>query len=106
MDQKTCMVDMAKYFLAFLEEESCGRCVPCREGVKRMREVVEGISIATGKEEDIALLNELSECLTSASLCDLGKSAPQVVVSTLRHFMEEYQAHIVQQVCPAKRCSM
>ena len=106
MDQKTCMVDMAKYFLSFLEEESCGRCVPCREGVKRMREVVEGISIATGKEEDIALLSELAECLTSASLCDLGKSAPQVVVSTLRHFMDEYQTHIVQQVCPAKRCSM
>ena len=106
MDQKTCMVDMAKYFLAFLEEESCGRCVPCREGVKRLREVVEGISIATGTEEDIALLNELSECLTSASLCDLGKSAPQVVVSTLRHFKDEYQTHIVQQVCPAKRCSM
>jgi NADH-quinone oxidoreductase subunit F len=106
MDQKTCMVDMAKYFLSFLEEESCGRCVPCREGVKRMREVVEGISIATGNEEDIALLSELAECLTSASLCDLGKSAPQVVVSTLRHFMDEYQTHIVQQVCPAKRCSM
>jgi NADH:ubiquinone oxidoreductase subunit F (NADH-binding) len=106
MDQKTCMVDMARYFLRFLEKESCGRCVPCREGVKRLREVVEGISIATGKEEDIALLNELSECLTAASLCDLGKSAPQVVVSTLRHFKDEYQAHIVQEVCPAKRCSM
>jgi len=106
MDQKTCMVDMAKYFLSFLEKESCGRCVPCREGVKRMREVVEGISIATGKEEDIALLHELAECLSSASLCDLGKSAPQVVVSTLRHFRDEYQAHIVQEVCPAKRCSM
>lgn len=106
MDQSTCVVDMAKYFLSFLEKESCGRCVPCREGVKRMREVVEGISIATGKEEDIALLNELAECLSSASLCDLGKSAPQVVVSTLRHFMDEYQTHIVQQVCPAKRCSM
>jgi NADH:ubiquinone oxidoreductase subunit F (NADH-binding) len=106
MDNTTCMVDMAKYFLAFLEKESCGRCVPCREGVKRMREVVEGISNAIGKEEDIALLNELAECLASASLCDLGKSAPQVVVSTLRHFRDEYQAHIVQQVCPAKRCSM
>jgi len=106
MDEKTCMVDMAKYFLAFLEEESCGRCVPCREGVKRMREVVEGISTAIGTEEDIALLHELAECLSEASLCDLGKSAPQVVVSTLRHFMDEYQAHIVKQVCPAKRCSM
>jgi NADH:ubiquinone oxidoreductase subunit F (NADH-binding)/(2Fe-2S) ferredoxin len=106
MDQKTCMVDMAKYFLCFLERESCGRCVPCREGVKRMREVVEGISIATGKEEDIALLNELAQCLAAASLCDLGKSAPQVVVSTLRYFRDEYQAHIVQEVCPAKRCSM
>jgi NADH:ubiquinone oxidoreductase subunit F (NADH-binding) len=106
MDEKTCMVDMAKYFLIFLEEESCGRCVPCREGIKRMREVVEGIASGIGKPEDLTLLKELSECLSQASLCDLGKSAPQVVVSTLRHFKDEYEVHIVKQVCPAKRCSM
>jgi len=106
MDDKTCMVDLAKYFITFLEEESCGRCVPCREGVKRMREVLDGISIAIGKEEDLNLLQQLSECLSQASLCDLGKSAPNIVLSTLRHFKEEYQTHIEQQVCPAKRCTM
>jgi len=106
MDDTTCMVDLAKYFIAFLEEESCGRCVPCREGIKRMREVLEGITGGIGKEEDLNLLEELSECLSKASLCDLGKSAPAIVRSTLRHFQEEYKAHIVQQVCPVKRCSM
>lgn len=106
MDEKTCMVDMAKYFLSFLEEESCGRCVPCREGIKRMREVVEGIGSGIGQREDIGLLEELAECLSQASLCDLGKSAPQVVMSTLRHFRGEYETHIVDQVCPVKRCSM
>ena len=106
MDDKTCMVDMAKYFMAFLEEESCGRCVPCREGVKRMREVLDGISTGIGKEEDFTMLQQLSECLSKASLCDLGKSAPAMVISTLRHFKEEYQTHIERQVCPVKRCTM
>ena len=106
MDDKTCMVDIAKYFITFLEEESCGRCVPCREGTKRMREVLNGISIGIGKEEDIILLQQLSECLTKTSLCDLGKSAPNIVLSTLRHFKEEYQTHIERQVCPVKRCTM
>ena len=106
MDDKTCMVDMAKYFMAFLEEESCGRCVPCREGVKRMREVLDGISTGIGKEEDFTMLQQLSECLLKASLCDLGKSAPAMVISTLRHFKEEYQTHIERQVCPVKRCTM
>ena len=106
MDDKTCMVDMAKYFITFLEEESCGRCVPCREGVKRMREILDGISIGIGKKEDFNLLQQLSECLLKASLCDLGKSAPAMVSSTLRHFKEEYQTHIERQVCPVKRCTM
>ena len=106
MDDKTCMVDMAKYFMAFLEEESCGRCVPCREGIKRMREILDGISAGIGKEEDFNLLQQLSECLSKASLCDLGKSAPAMVSSTLRHFKEEYQIHIERQVCPVKRCKM
>jgi NADH:ubiquinone oxidoreductase subunit F (NADH-binding)/(2Fe-2S) ferredoxin len=106
MDDKTCMVDIAKYFITFLAEESCGRCVPCREGVKRMREVLNGISLGIGKEGDLTLLQELSDCLSKASLCDLGKSAPNIVLSTLRHFQEEYQTHTEQQVCPVKRCSM
>ena len=106
MDDKTCMVDMAKYFMAFLEEESCGRCVPCREGIKRMHEILDGISVGIGKEEDFNLLQQLSECLSKASLCDLGKSAPAMVSSTLRHFQEEYKTHIDQQVCPVKRCTM
>lgn len=106
MDDKTCMVDMAKYFITFLEEESCGRCVPCREGVKRMREILDGISVGIGKEEDFNLLQQLSECLLKASLCDLGKSAPAMVSSTLHHFKEEYQTHIERQVCPVKRCTM
>ncbi len=106
MDDTTCMVAMAKYFITFLEEESCGRCVPCREGIKRMKEVLDGISKAIGKEEDLSLLEELSLCLAKASLCDLGKSAPATVLSTLRYFRDEYLTHINQEVCPAKRCTM
>jgi len=106
MDDKTCMVEIAKYFTTFLEEESCGRCVPCREGMRRMREILDGICIGIGKEEDLNLLQQLSDCLSQASLCDLGKSAPTIVRSTLRHFREEYQTHIERQVCPAKRCAL
>lgn len=106
MDDKTCMVDIAKYFITFLEEESCGRCTPCREGVKRMREVLDDITVGIGKEEDLTLIQQLSECLAKASLCDLGKSAPNIVLSTLRHFKEEYQTHIERQVCPVKRCDI
>jgi len=106
MDDTTCMVDMAKFFMVFLEEESCGRCVPCREGIKRMKEILDGISKAVGKEEDLTLLEELSQCLSQASLCDLGKSAPNSVLSTLRHFRDEYLTHITKEVCPAKRCTM
>lgn len=106
MDDQTCMVDIAKYFMTFLEEESCGRCTPCREGTKRMKEVLNDISIGIGKNEDLDLLQQLSDCLSKASLCDLGKSAPNVVLSTLRHFREEYETHIDRQVCPAKRCNI
>jgi NADH-quinone oxidoreductase subunit F len=106
MNDKNCMVDMAKFAMKFLEEESCGRCFPCREGIKRMREILDGLSAGIGKDEDIDLLLELADCLSQASLCDLGKSAPNVVRSAIRHFKEEYKTHIEQQVCPAKRCSM
>jgi NADH:ubiquinone oxidoreductase subunit F (NADH-binding) len=106
MDDKNCMVDMTRFFLKFLEEESCGRCFPCREGVKRMRELVEGISIGVGKPEHLALLEELAECLSQTALCDLGKSAPNAVRCALRHFKEEFDTHIEREICPAKRCTM
>ncbi len=106
MNDKTCVVDMARFFIKFLEEESCGRCFPCREGIKRMREILDGLSAGIGKDEDIDLLQEIVDCLSEASLCDLGKSAPNVVRSTLRYFREEYKIHIQQQVCPSKRCTM
>ena len=106
MDATNCMVDMTRFFLKFLEEESCGRCFPCREGIKRMRELVEGISIGIGKPEHLALLEELMECLSQTALCDLGKSAPNAVRSALRHFKEEFDTHIEREVCPAKRCAI
>ena len=106
MDDKSCMVDMTRFFLKFLEEESCGRCFPCREGIKRMREIVEGISVGVGKQEHLGLLQELGDCLSQAALCDLGKSAPNAVSCALRHFREEFDTHIDREVCPVKRCAM
>lgn len=106
MDDKNCMVDITKFFLKFLQEESCGRCFPCREGIKRMYELVDGISLAVGKEEHLELLQELVDCLSQTALCDLGKSAPNSVRSALRHFKEEFDTHIQQEKCPAKRCTM
>jgi len=106
MNDKSCMVDMAVFFMKFLMEESCGKCFPCREGVKRMYEVLYGISVGIGREEDFDTLQELCNCLSQASLCDLGKSAPNVVRSALRFFEDEYKTHIQQQVCPSKRCSL
>jgi NADH:ubiquinone oxidoreductase subunit F (NADH-binding) len=106
MNDKTCMVDMAAFFMKFLQEESCGRCFPCREGLKRMYEILYGISVGIGREEDLGLLHELCDCLSQASLCDLGKSAPNVVRSVLRYFEDEYKTHIQQQVCTSKRCSL
>lgn len=106
MDDKNCMVDIAKFFLKFLEEESCGRCFPCREGIKRMHEIMDGISMGIGKKEDLTLLQQLADCISQASLCALGKSAPNTVLSAMRHFKEELITHIEREVCPAKRCSM
>jgi NADH-quinone oxidoreductase subunit F len=106
MDDKNCMVDIAKFFLKFLEEESCGRCFPCREGIKRMHEIMDGISTGIGKKEDLTLLQQLADCISQASLCALGKSAPNTVLSAMRHFKEEIITHIDREVCPAKRCSM
>jgi len=104
MDEKTCMVDVARYFLSFLLDESCGKCVPCRLGIDRMLEIVTDITKGRGRPEQIQLLNELADTVASTSLCGLGKTAPNPVLSTLRYFPEEYEAHIREKRCPAGVC--
>lgn len=103
MDEDTCMVDIARYFIDFLKDESCGKCTPCREGIRQMLKVLTNITTGKGKEGDIELLEELAES-TGAALCALGKSAPNPVLSTIRYFREEYEAHIRQKKCPALSC--
>ncbi len=104
MDEDTCMVDVARYFIEFLTDESCGKCVPCREGLRQMLKILTRITEGKGRQGDIALLEELSETAIEASLCALGKSAPNPFLSTLRHFREEYEAHILEKRCPALSC--
>ena len=104
MDEHTCMVDVAKYFLKFLQEESCGKCVPCRLGVDRMLEIVTDITEGRGRPEQIPLLEELMETVAEGSLCGLGKTAPNPVKSTLKYFRSEYMAHIEEKRCPAGVC--
>jgi NADH-quinone oxidoreductase subunit F len=104
MDETDCMVDVAKYFTKFLEEESCGKCVPCREGVRRMKEILIDITEGRGTEESIALIQELAEAITWGSLCALGGTAANPVLSTLRYFRDEYEAHIQEKRCPAGVC--
>ncbi|RKY89972.1 NADH-quinone oxidoreductase subunit NuoF [candidate division KSB1 bacterium] len=104
MDEDTCMVDVAKYFVSFLEDESCGKCVPCRSGIRRMREILTRITQGKGKEGDIELLEELAETIKKASLCGLGQTAPNPVLSTIRYFRDEYEAHIKKKRCPALVC--
>ena len=104
MDEATCMVDVAKYFLKFLRDESCGKCVPCRIGIDRMLEIVTDITEGRGKKEQLSLLKELAETVNETSLCGLGKTAANPVLSTLRYFPEEYDAHINQRKCPAGVC--
>jgi NADH:ubiquinone oxidoreductase subunit F (NADH-binding)/(2Fe-2S) ferredoxin/ferredoxin len=104
MDDRSCMVDVAKYFLAFLQEESCGKCVPCREGVRRMREILEDICAGKGKEGDVELLMTMSQAISDGSLCALGGSAPNPVLSTIKYFRQEYDAHIKEKRCPAGVC--
>ena len=106
MDDKTCMVDIAKYFVSFLEGESCGKCLPCREGLQQMRDILTRITEGQGKKGDIALLEELAELLQDAALCALGSQAPNPVLSTLKHFPKEYEAHIHQKQCPAGVCKI
>ena len=104
MDEDTCMVDVARYFINFLTDESCGKCVPCREGLRQMHKILTNITHGKGKEGDIALLEELSETAVEASLCALGKSAPNPFLSTIRYFRDEYEAHIKEKRCPALSC--
>ncbi|BBO92973.1 NADH-quinone oxidoreductase subunit NuoF [Desulfosarcina ovata] len=104
MDEDTCMVDVARYFIEFLTDESCGKCVPCREGLRQMLKILTNITQGKGKEGDIELLEALSETAMEAALCALGKSAPNPFLSTLRYFREEYEAHINEKRCPALSC--
>ncbi len=104
MDENTCMVDVAKYFLNFLRDESCGKCMSCREGTQRLWEIVTKITEGRGKMTDIALLEELSVAVKDASLCGLGQTAANPVLSTLRYFKDEYISHIKDKKCPAGVC--
>ena len=104
MDEDDCMVDVARYFLTFLTEESCGKCVPCREGIRQMLHILNRICDGEGKEGDIVMLEELSEVVQDASLCALGQTAPNPVLSTIRYFRDEYEAHIRERRCPAGVC--
>ncbi|WP_028325451.1 NADH-ubiquinone oxidoreductase-F iron-sulfur binding region domain-containing protein [Desulfatirhabdium butyrativorans] len=104
MDQDTCMVDVARYFLDFLKEESCGQCNPCREGIKQMLDILTNICQGNGKEGDIELLEELGTTIQRFSLCGLGTSAPNPVLTTILYFRDEYEAHIRDKKCPAGVC--
>jgi len=104
MDEDTCMVDVAKYFLGFLKEESCGKCVPCREGIKRMHHILVEITEGRGRPEYLEILEDLGELLKETALCGLGTTAPNPVLSTLKYFRDEYEAHIYERRCPAGVC--
>lgn len=104
MDEATCMVDVAKYFMNFLKDESCGKCTSCREGTKRMHEILTEISEGRGKPEHIDLLEELGWVTVEASLCALGGTAPNPALSTIKYFRQEYEEHILNKRCPAKVC--
>jgi NADH-quinone oxidoreductase subunit F len=104
MDEDNCMVDVARYFVDFLTEESCGKCLPCREGLRQMHRILTNICAGKGREGDLETLEELSEVLTAASLCGLGQSAANPFLSTLRYFRAEYEAHIREKRCPALSC--
>lgn len=104
MDESTCMVEVARFFMQFTQKESCGKCVLCREGTKRMLEILTRITSENGKVEDIGLLEEVALAVRDGSLCGLGKTAPNPVLSTLKYFRDEYLAHVVDKTCPAGQC--
>jgi len=105
MDEDTCMVSVARYFLQFLKEESCGKCTPCREGIAQMLEILTRITRGEGRPGDVETLQSLSDLLEDTSLCALGKTSAYPVLSTIRHFRGEYEAHVLERRCPAKVCS-
>ncbi|MGN0771939.1 MAG: NADH-ubiquinone oxidoreductase-F iron-sulfur binding region domain-containing protein [Christensenellales bacterium] len=105
MDEDTCMVEVARFFMNFTQNESCGKCVPCREGTKRMKEILERIVAGQGKLEDLDMLLELAETISATALCGLGKTAAGPVISTLKYFRDEYVAHVVDKKCPTHVCS-
>jgi NADH:ubiquinone oxidoreductase subunit F (NADH-binding)/NAD-dependent dihydropyrimidine dehydrogenase PreA subunit len=104
MNEDTCMVDTARYFLDFLRDESCGKCLTCREGIDRMLEIVTNITEGRGTEEDLETLQELGELVKDVSMCGLGQTAPNPLLSTIRYFKDEYLAHIHDKRCPAGVC--
>ncbi len=105
MDEDSCMVDVARYFTNFLVEESCGKCVPCREGVMQLRDILKDITQGRGREGDVELMEDLSKVVIDCSLCALGQSAPNPLLTTIRYFRDEYVAHIRDKKCPARRCT-
>jgi len=105
MDETTCMVDIARYFLNFTKNESCGKCTPCREGTKRMYEILDRITKGEGKEEDLYTLENLALTIKETSLCALGQSAPNPILATIKYFRHEYEAHIRDHKCPAHNCT-
>jgi NADH-quinone oxidoreductase subunit F len=104
MDDRDCMVEVARYYVNLLSEESCGKCTPCREGLRHMLHILTNITEGKGKTSDIALLELIGKTIADSSLCALGKSAPNPVLSTIKHFREEYEAHIIEHRCPAGVC--
>ncbi|MBW1962357.1 MAG: NADH-quinone oxidoreductase subunit NuoF [Deltaproteobacteria bacterium] len=104
MDENTCMVDMARFFMDFIQDESCGKCTPCREGTRRQLEILQKICDGKGEKGDIELLESLSSVIQQSALCGLGQTGPNPVLSTIRYFRDEFEAHIHEKVCPAKRC--
>ena len=104
LDEDDCMVEIARYFLEFTQRESCGKCTPCRLGTKQMLETLNDIVLGQGEIEDLAMLIELAEDVKAGSLCGLGKTAPNPVLTTLRYFRDEYEAHIKEGRCPALMC--
>jgi len=104
LDETTCMVDLARHYMHFTQEESCGKCVPCRVGTRQMHDILVRITRGEGEEEDLARLDDLGDSIRVASLCGLGQSAPNPVLSTLRHFREEYVEHIKHKKCAARVC--
>jgi NADH-quinone oxidoreductase subunit F len=105
MDETSCMVEVARFFMSFIQSESCGKCVPCREGTRRMLEILTKITEGRGTEEDVALLEELALAVKETALCGLGKTAPNPVLTTLRYFRDEYMAHVRERRCPALACT-